>query len=78
MKNTLLTPAMNKPNAMPSLLRSFTPVSVGTGSRRLPGASFFVKPSTKITITRVIEEMIPKMDVYDSSESGRNTVGMRL
>jgi len=59
----ILTPAMNKPKAIPSLLKSLTPTSVGAGSRRLPGASVFEKPSMKMTMTRTIDEMIPTIDV---------------
>jgi hypothetical protein len=69
---------MNSPKARPSLLKDFTPKVVGAGSHRLPGAVVLLKPSTKMTKTRITVEKIPKIEVYDRRERGRKTVGMKL
>ena len=54
---------MNSPNASPSLLKDCTPKVVEAGSHKLPGADVLLKPSTKITKTRMTVEKMPKMDV---------------
>lgn len=74
----LLTPAMNRPNATPSLETLWMPKSVGQGCQRLPGASIFENPSTKMTSSRRKVDMIPSIEAYESNERGRNTDGKRL
>jgi hypothetical protein len=74
----ILTPAMNNPNAIPSSFTFVTANSVGAGLNKLPGASFLEKPSIKMTNTIDMVEMIPNIEVYESSERGRKTVGIRL
>lgn len=69
---------MNKPKEMPSLSKPFTPMSVSAGLHRLPGESFFEKPSMNTTKVRRTVEAIPRIEVYDKSERGRNTVGISL
>jgi hypothetical protein len=70
-------PAMNNPNAIPSSFTFVTANSVGAGLNKLPGASFLEKPSIKMTNTIDMVEMIPNIEVYESSERGRKTVGIR-
>lgn len=53
-------------------------MSIGAGLHKLPGASFFEKPSMKITATIIIVEIIPRIEVYDRRESGRKTIGINL
>jgi len=74
----ILTPAMNNPKATPKCVKFATPTLVSAGIHRLPGASFFVNPSTMMTNTRRTVDTIPRIDVYDSRDKGRNTVGMSL
>jgi len=37
-----------------------------------------VKPSMRMTTTIITVDTIPKIEVYDSSDKGRNTVGINL
>lgn len=69
---------MNNPNAMPNSPTPMIPRFVGAGLQRLPGASFLEKPSMKMTTTRNIVDMMPRMEVYDRRERGKKTVGTRL
>jgi hypothetical protein len=69
---------MKRPNATPSLVTLWKPRSVGQGCQRLPGASDFEKPSKKMTNNRRNVDKIPNIDVYESSERGRNTLGKSL
>ena len=72
------TPAINSPNAKPSSCGSETPSEVSAGLHRLPGASNFEKPSTKITATNKIVETMPTREEYERNDSGRKTAGMSL
>jgi hypothetical protein len=69
---------MKRPNAKPSSCTLETPSEVSAGLHRLPGASNFENPSTKITATKKTVETMPTRDVYERKDSGRNTVGVRL
>jgi hypothetical protein len=56
------TPAINKPNARPSLGTPWMPRSVEQGLQRLPGAFLFENPSNKITKIRRTVDMIPNIE----------------
>jgi len=72
------TPAINKPNAIPSSVIEPMPHDVAAGFHRLPGASGLENPSMKMTkMMRSVEQM-PNIDVYDSIDSGRKTSGTNL
>jgi hypothetical protein len=72
------TPAINKPNAMPSSVIEPVPQDVAAGLHRLPGASGLEKPSMKMTkMMRSVEQM-PKIEVYESIDNGRKTSGANL
>ncbi len=72
------TPAMNKPNVIPNLFILATPMLVSAGLQKLPGASLLDIPSKKTTAINRIIEKIPMIEVYESKERGRNTVGIIL
>jgi len=69
---------MNRPNATPSLETLWTPRSVGLGCQRLPGALVFEKPSKKMTKSRRKVDRMPNIEVYESNDRGRKTLGKRL
>lgn len=69
---------MNNPKAIPRFCQLSMPKDVGAGLQRLPGASFFHVPSIRITTTIVKVDRIPKTDVYERRDSGKNTVGINL
>ena len=69
---------MNNPNAIPSFFQLANTKLVGAGLSKLPGASVFERPSTNITATSDIVDMIPRSDVYERSERGTKTEGTRL
>jgi len=58
-----LTPAINSPNARPSLPVLATPKVVSAGSQKLPGACILNAPSMKTTAIRNTIEMRPRTDV---------------
>jgi len=58
-----LTPAINNPNARPSLFVFATPNEVSAGSQKLPGASSFNAPSTTTAAIRKMIEMRPRIEV---------------
>ena len=72
------TPAMNKPKATPSSPQLPIPSWVSAGLQRLPGLSRFEKPSMNTTAMIVRVDTMPSMEVYERSESGKNTVGINL
>lgn len=51
---------------------------VSAGTQRDPGASRLERPSTNITATIKRVDVMPRIEVYERSESGMKTVGMRL
>lgn len=60
-----LTPAMNKPKAVPSSIFPHTIHWVGSGCHREPGASLLDIPSyTTAKMTRRVEK-IPRIEAYD-------------
>jgi len=72
------TPAINKPNAMPSSVIVPVPHDVAAGLHRLPGLSGLDKPSIKMTkMMRSVEQM-PNIEVYESIDKGRKTNGANL
>lgn len=72
------TPAINKPNEMPSSVIEPVPHDVAAGLHRLPGVSGLEKPSMKMTkMMRRVEQM-PRIEVYESIDSGRKTSGANL
>ncbi len=72
------TPAMNRPNAKPSPCGLEMPNEVSAGLHRLPGASNFENPSTKITATKKTVETMPTREAYERKDSGRKAAGVRL
>ena len=69
---------MKSPNAIPNSPIPMTPKFVGAGLQRLPGASALERPSMKITAMRNTVDIIPSIEVYERTERGQKTVGMRL
>ena len=69
---------MNNPYAIPKLAQLEIVNEVSAGVRRLPGESGFDKPSYSITTTIMIVDMIPRIEVYDKRDSGKNTIGIKL
>ena len=51
---------------------------VSAGLHRLPGASNFENPSTKITATIKIVETMPIREAYERKDSGKKAAGVRL
>jgi hypothetical protein len=72
------TPAMNRPIAKPNSCRPEALSEVSAGLHRLPGASNFENPSTKMTATKKTVETMPTRDAYERNDNGRKTVGVRL
>lgn len=69
---------MNRPNANPSSSRLQKRNEVLAGLHRLPGASNFVRPSTKTTPIKKTVDVMPRSEPYERRDSGRKTVGIRL
>ena len=69
---------MNKPKANPSSSRLPKPNEVFAGLHRLPGASNFEKPSTKMTPIKRTVDTMPRSDAYERKDNERKTVGIRL
>lgn len=69
---------MNNPNAIASFSVLGTPKLVFAGSHKLPGAFRFERPSMSTTATSIMDDVIPKMDVYDRSDRGRKAIGIKL
>lgn len=72
------TPAMNNPKANPRLFQFPTLMLVSAGLQKLPGGSYLEHPSNSTTKITRTEDMIPRIDVYASSDKGKNTVGISL
>jgi hypothetical protein len=51
---------------------------VSAGLQKLPGASGLDNPSMITTRITSKEDKMPRTDVYDSRDKGRNTVGTNL
>lgn len=77
-KYGILTPAMNKPNAIPTCPKVPEEKDVCAGLQRLPGESDFENPSTNITAMMSNVELIPSSDVKESIDKGMKTVGAKL
>jgi hypothetical protein len=69
---------MNRPIAKLNSCRPEALSEVSAGLHRLPGASNFENPSTKMTAIKKTVENMPTRDAYESNDSGRKTVGMKL
>ena len=74
----MVTPAMNKPNAIPTCPRVPGESDVCAGLQRLPGESGFEKPSMNITAMMSNVELIPSSDVKERIDKGMKTVGAKL
>ncbi len=69
---------MNRPKANPSSPKLQKLNEVRAGLHRLPGASYFEKPSTKMTPIKRIVDTMPRSEAYERKDNGRKTVGIRL
>jgi hypothetical protein len=74
----LHTPAMNRPKANPSSPKLQKSSEVFAGLHKLPGASNFEKPSTKMTPIKRTVDTMPRSEAYERKDSGRKTVGIKL
>jgi len=69
---------MNNPKAMPRRVAPSNPHAVSAGSHRLPGPCCIEKPSMKITTIISKVDSMPRSEVYDKRDNGKNTVGINL
>lgn len=69
---------MKSPKARPNSFEFPVPRLVSAGLQKLPGASRFVNPSMRTTNIIKTVDIIPRIEVYDSKDSGRNTIGINL
>lgn len=74
----MLTPAISNPKARPNSPRFPGFRLVSAGIHKLPGLSFFDKPSMNMTTTRNTVERMPIIDAYESKDRGIRTVGIML
>lgn len=69
---------MNSPYAIPKLDQLEIVKEVSAGVRKLPGASGFDRPSYRITSIIMIVDIMPRIEVYDRRDRGKNTIGIKL